>query len=293
LIERDSHFRPRCRGAGAALVLASAFCLVPATQVYAGLEAEQLFDCVIEPHALIKLGSPVAGVIDEVMVDRSDLVKENQVVVSLESSVEEATVALSRRRAEADGVIGARQAAEEYGKRAVERQAELYSQEALSQQMMDEAELESLVSSALLQQAMDDQNIEELELNRSRSALERRSIRSPINGIVVGRMVQPGERVDEAPILELAQVDPLSVEVILPTEFFGQITPGMTVSVMPEEPIGGVRSAEVVIVDRIIDTASGTFRVRADLPNPELALPGGLRCQVRFDLQATLPASAQ
>ena len=63
--------------------------------------------------------------------------------------------------------------------------------------------------------------------------------------------------------------------------------------VMPEEPIGGVKTATVVIVDRMIDAASGTFRVRADLPNPELALPGGLRCQVRFDLGATRPAAPQ
>ena len=158
---------------------------------------------------------------------------------------------------------------------------------------MDEAELEARVSTALLQEAKDNQAIEELELLRSKASLARRSIRSPIDGIVVNRMVQPGERVDEAPILELAQVNPLSVEVIVPTALFGRIQPGMSVSVMPEEPIGGVRTAEVVIVDRMIDAASGTFRVRADLPNPELALPGGLRCQVRFDLQTTLPAAPQ
>ncbi len=275
-----------------ALLIASALLIIPSPG-NAEAETAQLFDCVIEPHALIKLGSPVAGVVSDVFVDRSDLVKKNQVVATLESSVEEATVELSRGRALAGGVIAARKAADEFGKRAVDRQAELYNQNALSQQIMDEAELEASVSTALLQEARDNQAIEELELLRSEAALAQRSIRSPIDGIVVNRMVQPGERVDEAPILELAQVDPLSVEVIVPTALFGQIEKGMSVSVMPEEPIGGVRLATIVIVDRMIDAASGTFRVRADLPNPELALPGGLRCQVRFDLGPTLPAAPQ
>jgi multidrug efflux pump subunit AcrA (membrane-fusion protein) len=40
--------------------------------------------------------------------------------------------------------------------------------------------------------------------------------------------------------------------------------------------------ASVSIVDRVIDAASGTFGVRFDLPNPDLAIPSGLHCQVRF-----------
>jgi membrane fusion protein (multidrug efflux system) len=35
-------------------------------------------------------------------------------------------------------------------------------------------------------------------------------------------------------------------------------------------------------VDRVMDAASGTFGVRLQLPNPALALPGGIRCKVRF-----------
>ncbi|MFN0162035.1 MAG: hypothetical protein ACKVQQ_12450, partial [Burkholderiales bacterium] len=40
-------------------------------------------------------------------------------------------------------------------------------------------------------------------------------------------------------------------------------------------------------VDRVIDAASSTFRVRLELPNPDAKLPAGLRCKV--DLGLTLP----
>jgi multidrug efflux pump subunit AcrA (membrane-fusion protein) len=36
----------------------------------------------------------------------------------------------------------------------------------------------------------------------------------------------------------------------------------------------------------VIDPASNSFRVRLELPNPEAALPPGLRCKVDFELGA-------
>ena len=36
------------------------------------------------------------------------------------------------------------------------------------------------------------------------------------------------------------------------------------------------------VVDRVVDAASGTFGVRLELPNPNYALPAGLKCKVRF-----------
>jgi multidrug efflux pump subunit AcrA (membrane-fusion protein) len=46
--------------------------------------------------------------------------------------------------------------------------------------------------------------------------------------------------------------------------------------------LGGEYSATVTIVDRVTDAASGTLRVRLEVLNPDLSLPGGLRCTVRF-----------
>ena len=112
--------------------------------------------------------------------------------------------------------------------------------------------------------------------------LERRIVRSPISGIVVERMKSPGEVVEEEAILSVAQIDPLRVEVILPAALFGTIQPGTRATVVPEYPGDRVQTAEVTVVDRLIDAASGTFGVRLELPNPEHATPGGLHCQVSF-----------
>jgi multidrug efflux pump subunit AcrA (membrane-fusion protein) len=64
---------------------------------------------------------------------------------------------------------------------------------------------------------------------------------------------------------------------------YGRIKPGMTGEVVPEKPIEGRYSARVKVVDRVVDAASGTFGVRLELPNPQGAVPAGVKCKVRFD----------
>jgi len=98
------------------------------------------------------------------------------------------------------------------------------------------------------------------------------------------RPAHPGEiaRADDArkPLLKLAQLDVLHVEAILPVTAYGRIRKGMSLDVMPEDPIGGTYPAKVRVVDRVLDAPSGTFGVRLELPNPGLKLPAGVRCRV-------------
>ena len=114
--------------------------------------------------------------------------------------------------------------------------------------------------------------------------LERRIIRSPVDGVVVEVTMSPGEFAHEqAPVMTIAEIDPLHVEVYAPVDRYGAIETGMTGVVRPQEPIGGRYEAEVTVVDRVFDAASGTFGVRLALPNPDHALPAGVRCSVTFD----------
>ena len=58
------------------------------------------FPCLIEPKMVLKLGTPIPGLIAEVLVDRGAAVKKGDVVARLESGVETAAVALAKARAE-------------------------------------------------------------------------------------------------------------------------------------------------------------------------------------------------
>src|SRR5258708_4435046 len=56
------------------------------------------FDCLIQPRMVLKLGTPVPGLISEVLVDRGAIVKKGDVVARLESGVEAASLSLAMVR---------------------------------------------------------------------------------------------------------------------------------------------------------------------------------------------------
>ena len=138
-----------------------------------------------------------------------------------------------------------------------------------------------------LKEAQLNREIARLEVAHAEEVVKQRTLRSPIDGVVVERLLVPGEyRNDQSPVLTLAQIDPLRVEVFVPTAYFGQIRVGSRAEVRPEQPVGGVYTATVTVVDSVLDAASGTFGVRLALPNPHLMLPGGIRCKVGFEMPA-------
>ena len=84
--------------------------------------------------------------------------------------------------------------------------------------------------------------------------------------------------------MELAQIDPLNVEVIIPVQYYGKITRDILAEVRPLGPIDGTYETKVKMIDKVIDAASGTFGVRLEIPNPGNKIPAGLRCEVKFSL---------
>jgi len=240
-------------------------------------------DCLIESYVQVAISSPVEGVIERVTVDRGASVKVGQVLVELESSVEKAAVVMAKIKAEMLSPHKSNQVRLEFGERRFNRTVELYRKDLIPMKEYDEAETAKALAEVGVLEARENEQLARAELVRAEAAYALRSVRSPINGVVVERLLAPGEFAKQAPILKLAQLDPLRVEVIAPVQLWGQIAVGMAAQIMPEAPVKGSHRARVTIVDRVIDAASGTFGVRLELPNPNLRLPAGLKCTVRFE----------
>jgi len=212
-------------------------------------------DCLIEPHTVVNLSSEVPGVIDKILVQRGDHVKKGQLLFRLKATVEKSAVELS-------------QAKNNFNKRRMVRNEELYKKQLLSIHEKDEMETEAKISA--------------LELRDARTRLNLRKVTSPIEGVVVVRHYSPGEYVTTDPVLEIAKINPLKVEVITPKRLIGKIKTGDKVEIYPDSPIDGQYDGKVTIVDEIIDAASGTFGVRVGLPNDDLKIPAGINCRIKF-----------
>ncbi len=240
------------------------------------------YDGVIEPYMQVDVGSSVEGVVDLLKTERSQLVQKGDPLVILESSVEKATVNREKVQVGVMGEILLEQEKLAYAQRSHNRMDDLFKSNAVSTQKIDEASTEVKFASYRLQKARDSKHLAEMDLKRAQAILDLRTIRSPISGVVVARFVSPGEFVNEQPLFKIAQIDPLRVEVIIPSSMFGKITPGMKANIVPELDVTGEHTATVAIVDKVIDAASNTFGVSLELPNPDYKLPGGLRCAVQF-----------
>jgi RND family efflux transporter MFP subunit len=243
------------------------------------------YDCMIEARQAVEIRSPVEAVIQQVHVKRGEMVKKGQLLVTLASGPERAALALAQSRAQMQGEIKAAQARVDIATKKAQRAEELFKQNFVSNNARDEAQAELQLATEELRRARETQRLNELEAKRSAEVLAMRSIRSPLNGVVVEVMLKPGEFgaiTFKDPIMKLAEVDPLHVEVVLPVNQYGQIRQGQHAVVLPEAPVGGRYDTTVALVDRVVDAASGTFGVRLELRNRKLDIPAGVRCRVQF-----------
>ena len=243
------------------------------------------YDCLIEARQEVDIRSPVEGVIESVPVRRGEVVKKGTLLAKLASGPEQAALNLARSRATMEGELKAAAAKVEITKKKWERAEELQKGSFVSANARDEAEAEYRLAKEQLRAAQENRKMAELEVKRAQEVLSQRSIRSPVNGVVVAVLLRPGELASsnqKDPIMKLVEIDPLNVELVLPVSKYGKIKVGQRAIVMPEQPVGGKYTARVEIVDPVVDAASGTFGVRLRLPNPKNRIPAGVKCRARF-----------
>jgi RND family efflux transporter MFP subunit len=247
-----------------------------------GLPQDAVIGCLLMPHAEARVGSPVVGVLSEVLVDRGSVVKKGEPLARLLNRVEAANVgAASQRYASAADVEAARMAADLAKKKAV-RARELHELNFISAQALDQAVAEADVAAMQYTRAREQRKTVAKELSVATAQLALRTITSPLDGVVAERFLSAGERVEDKPVVKVVQIDPLRVEVVLSADRFGSIAANQQASVTPEMKGAAPMRAQVVQVDSVVDVASNTFRVRLQVPNPGNRIPPGLRCKVSF-----------
>lgn len=136
----------------------------------------------LQPVQMVTVGSQVSGIIDEVHVDFNSVVRRGQVLARIDPSTFEAAV--SSARAELESAKAAMQLAEVQ----FERIKELLNRQFVAPSEVDQAQ-------ATLGQAIAQVQVREHALERAIRELERCTIYSPTDGIVISRDVDVGQTV--------------------------------------------------------------------------------------------------
>ena len=233
------------------IILVSFLFLLPLTT--SANNTVKTLGCMLEPSKKVAVSSPIASVIDNIPVKRGQKVKKNQLLFALRSGIESANVSLAQAKAN-------------FAERSAKRNEELYGDDLLSSHERDEIETEMLVAA--------------MELKVKKEELAMRSVYSTVDGVVIERHNNAGEYVSTNPVVEVTVLDPLYAEVLMPFERFSDFSTGQTMTISLPFPINSSHEAKITIIDPIIDSASGTFRMRLELPNKNYVIPAGVSCQL-------------
>lgn len=273
-------FKPMAIGS---VISCAIFSLAAAAPAGTAPDSIGVTSCIVNPKRVIQLGSPVAGLLSEVLVDRGSVVTAGEIVAKLQSGVEEAQLAIDQFRSTNTTQVEASRVDLDFNQKALAMREKLRDNMFAKAEDVDKYRALVDQDQIAIRKAEADLRIAALESVRSQQQLNLKSIRSSVNGVVTERKLSPGEYVSEqTPILTIAEINPLYVELVVNADQYPSYRVGMTAELHPGSPVGGVYSATVDVVDPVIDAGSNTFRVRLVLPNPKNAIPAGIRCTARL-----------
>jgi len=135
------------------------------------------------------------------------------------------------------------------------------------------------------------------QVERTGRASRTVTLRAPVTGIVLEKLVQQGQRVMAGdPLLRIADLSTIWVEGEVFERDLPYVRVGQPATVDLQALPGETREGPITYVYPTLDPSTRTARVRVELPNPRLALKPGMYATLRFaapaDTALTVPRSA-
>jgi len=127
------------------------------------------------------------------------------------------------------------------------------------------------------------------------TALDEKTIKSPLSGIVVKRYKEPGESVDRTEkLFDIVNIDQVYIQFYLNPSFIEKLAVGDKIDVRFPALKQGARQYEAAVsfIDPRIDAASQLFRVKLLLDNPNHDIKAGMSGEADFSKAASTAAAA-
>lgn len=113
--------------------------------------------------------------------------------------------------------------------------------------------------------------------------IEKTHIKAPFDGVVARRYVRVGQKVSKDDrLFWVTAVAPLRVRFTLPEKYVGRIKPGESLDVSAAAPEMQKYGAKVIQVSPVVDPASGTIEVLAELTGKPQGLHPGMTVSVQL-----------
>lgn len=238
----------------------------------------------LQPTNQVDVGSEVSGIIDKVLVDFNDPVKQGQVIAELDTQTLEARVASARASlavAEASQAQAEATVVETRAK--VARSRELASRNIASQQTLESDDAAAQRAVAQVASAKAQVTAQRASLQETETALRKGMIRAPIDGVVISREVRPGQTVAasfQTPVLfKLADdLRHMELHLNLDESDVGQVRSGQKAEFRVDAYPGRTFAAEITSVRFAPKEVNNvvTYETVLSVDNPDLLLRPGM-----------------
>ncbi|MEE1955321.1 efflux RND transporter periplasmic adaptor subunit [Aeromonas sp. 75A] len=225
----------------------------------------------IEPNQGVTLSTELAGTIDAITFESGKPVKADQLLLSLDSTVERANLRASQAKLPAS-------------KAKFDRFQNLYKTSSISKEQLDEAEAayRSL----------------EADIESLKATIARREVRAPFSGVVglrnvfLGQYLQPG-----TDIVRLEDTSVMRLRFTVPQTDISKIKLGQTIKINVDAYPQTQFDGHITAIEPAVNFQSGLIQVQADIPNNDGQLRSGMFARASIILptvkdQIVIPQSA-
>jgi RND family efflux transporter MFP subunit len=236
-----------------------------------------------EPFRTIRVAADETGTIAEVFVREGHRVEAGVQLARLNSDIHKAMLAIALQNMQAKGRLEAALADMHLRKDRLEKLNDLRLEGHARQEEVDRAASEFTVAEANVRTAQEEQVTRRLEYERTKTQIARRTIRSPITGVIVAMHKDVGEFLapNDPDLLTLVQLDQLLANFTLTSFQAGSLSVGEELTVWFNEELSAMGVVE--FISPVTNAESGTVLVKLRIENPDRQFRSGARCRIRLE----------
>lgn len=236
------------------------------------------FEGFTEPYQTIDVAAAENGIVQQVRVELGQTLKKGEVLGTLDDDLLKATLEIAQLKANSTAAIDAAKAELEIKEQRLNALAEIHRTSGGSREEFSRARADAELARAKLKSAQETLAADRLEVKRIETQLQRRTIRSPIDGVITEIHREPGEflSITDPKLFTVVRLDRLRAKFYVQAEVAHRFSKGHRVKLLgsaDEKPLTG----DVEFVSPITHAESGLVRVDVILDNRDGRLRSGQR----------------
>jgi membrane fusion protein (multidrug efflux system) len=237
---------------------------------------------ITSPSSDITLSYVQPGRIVKVHFVEGAWVKAGQVLVQQDDSVEQIQLAQLKAASDDTTQIQASDASLAQKRVDLQKLEKAAAQNAATELEVEHAKLSVKMAELSLQLARFEHKQAERKYDEVKVQVEKMSLRSPIDGKIEKIHVEAGESINALiDVVRVVQIDPLWIDVPVPLIQAMDLTPKKKAKVVFPNPNRASVEGSIIYKAAVADAASGTLRVRIEVPNKSNR-PAGEHVEIIF-----------